>query len=88
MQIGVSPLGSQATSARASRPAAARVAPVAAAPAIEGVVLRDEAPAARALPAAPPARRAQPAEMLYAMFERMGGASTSVWKGMHINLVV
>lgn len=88
MQIGVSPLGSQATSAGASRPGAARVAPVAATPAVEGVVLHDEAPASRALPAVPTTRRAQPAEMLYAMFERMGGASTSVWKGMHINLVV
>lgn len=32
--------------------------------------------------------RAMPATVLHAMFEQMGGAATSVWKGMHVNLVV
>jgi len=26
--------------------------------------------------------------MLYAMFDQMGGAATSVWKGMHVNTVI
>jgi hypothetical protein len=29
-----------------------------------------------------------PAAVLSAMFDQMGGAATSVWKGMHVNLVV
>ena len=29
-----------------------------------------------------------PATVLSAMFDQMGGAATSVWKGMHVNLVV
>ncbi|HMM76775.1 MAG TPA: hypothetical protein PJ986_13770 [Gammaproteobacteria bacterium] len=88
MQIAATVLGSQTSSARATRAGSARVAAVAATPAVEGVVLRDEAVTARPLPADAVSRRAQPAAMLYAMFERMGGASTSVWKGMHVNLVV
>ncbi|MGE3771607.1 MAG: hypothetical protein AB7I32_01690 [Gammaproteobacteria bacterium] len=88
MQIGATVLGSQASSTRATRTGGARVAAVAATPAVEGVVLREESLPARPLPMEPAPRRAQPAAMLYAMFERMGGASTSVWKGMHVNLVV
>ncbi len=29
-----------------------------------------------------------PAAVLAAMFDQMGGAASSVWKGMHVNLVV
>lgn len=32
--------------------------------------------------------RAMPAAVLQTMFEQMGGAANSVWKGMHVNLVV
>jgi len=35
-----------------------------------------------------PQSRPQPAGMLYAMFDQMGGAATSVWKGMHVNTVI
>ena len=32
--------------------------------------------------------RHAPAELLYALIERMGGMPSSRWKGMHVNLVV
>ncbi len=32
--------------------------------------------------------RHAPAELLFALIERMGGTATSGWKGMHVNLVV
>lgn len=32
--------------------------------------------------------RHAPAELLFALIERMGGAATSGWKGMHVNLVI
>ncbi len=38
--------------------------------------------------APPPQRRAQPAELLYAMIERMGGMPSSHWKGKYVNLVI
>ena len=39
--------------------------------------------------AEPPAtRRSHPAELLYAMFERMGGMPSSHWKGKYVNLVI
>jgi hypothetical protein len=86
MQIGATILGTQASPARATREAGGRVV---ARPAVEEVVLREDASRAPyPPPAGSPTRRAQPAGMLYAMFEQMGGASTSVWKGMYVNLVV
>ncbi len=36
----------------------------------------------------PLARRAQPAELLFAMIERMGGTASSHWKGMYVNLSI
>jgi hypothetical protein len=36
----------------------------------------------------PLARRAQPAELLFAMIERMGGTASSHWKGMYVNLMI
>lgn len=85
MQIGAAALGSQWSPSRAAGTSGARVNPVGAVSAADGVLVRGEAPQT---PPPPATRRAQPAGMLYAMFERMGGASTSVWKGMHVNLVV
>ncbi len=86
MQIGSTTLGSTASPPRAARPAGARVGP---APAVDETVLREDTPrSSPPLPVTAPIRRAQPAAMLYAMFEQMGGASTSVWKGMYVNLVV
>ena len=32
--------------------------------------------------------RAQPAALLFAMIERMGGTATSHWKGKYVNLVI
>ena len=32
--------------------------------------------------------RHAPAELLYALIERMGGTPSSRWKGMHVNLVI
>ncbi len=87
MQVGATVLGSQQY-ARASRPSTARVAPVAGPSAAEGVVLREEAPNTRQMASEPTSRRSQPAELLHAMIDQMGGASTSVWKGMYVNLVV
>lgn len=66
-------------------PRVARPGPAAA---VEGVLLRDESPTARAYAAAVAARRRPPPGVLYAMFERMGGARTSVWKGMYVDVVV
>ena len=34
------------------------------------------------------APRAQPAALLFAMIERMGGAASSHWKGKYVNLVI
>lgn len=86
MQIGATGFGTQATAARATRTGGARVH---ATPPVEEAGLREDASRTpRSLPSEVSARRAQPAGMLYAMFEQMGGASTSVWKGMYVNLVV
>ncbi len=86
MQIGATVLGTQASPARATRAGGGRVV---ATSAVEETALREDASQApRPPPVGSPNRRAQPAGMLYAMFEQMGGASTSVWKGMYVNLVV
>ena len=38
--------------------------------------------------AAPDGMPNAPAELLYALIERMGGMASSRWKGMYVNLVV
>lgn len=85
MQIGSTVLGAQTHQARATRAAGGRVAGISPAPTVDAVAQRDDTREFRAPPAP---RRSQPAGMLYAMFEQMGGAATSVWKGMHVNTVI
>jgi len=90
MQINLHP--SSASTVRHAGPSPARAAPVDAARPIEHATAREQnefgqkalARQARMVP--PP--HAMPAAVLYAMFDQMGGAATSVWKGMHVNLVV
>ena len=76
---------------RSTRPAGARVSPASGPRVIDAVATREQdsgrqmSGAAQRDGAQP---RPQPAGMLYAMFEQMGGAATSVWKGMHVNTVI
>lgn len=86
MQIGPTILGAQTHQARPARATGARVVGVSPTTTVEAVAQRDDARQRHA--PAPQARRPQPAGMLYAMFEQMGGAATSVWKGMHVNTVI
>lgn len=87
MQIG-SLSSPQPAQSRPTRPGVARVSAVDAAGAAEAASPEARRLAERALPAAPLARRPQPATMLEAMFEQMGGTATSVWKGMYVNTVI
>lgn len=78
---------------RSARAAGRRVSAVSGPRVIDAVATaeRDEqrasAAARRELAAESPAGN-RPADMLYVMFEQMGGAATSVWKGMHVNTVI
>lgn len=91
MQINLHP--SSAGTVRHAGPSPARAAPVDAARPIEHATAREDSEfgqkaLARQVRMAPPPPHAMPAAVLYAMFDQMGGAATSVWKGMHVNLVV
>jgi len=91
MQINLHP--SSVSTVRHAGPSPARTAPVDAARPIEHATAREEdqfdrKALARQLRTVPPPPHAMPAAVLYAMFDQMGGAATSVWKGMHVNLVV
>lgn len=84
-----------------AQPAAARVAPGATVRPAEATAPADEADRAEVDRAEVEQRsrgrqglarqftaRTMPSAVLYAMFDRMGGASTSVWKGMHVNVSI
>jgi len=91
MQINLHP--SAVSTVRQAGPSPARAARVDAARPVEDATAGEAggfsqqalARQQRELPAPP---HAMPAAVLYAMFDQMGGAATSVWKGMHVNLVV
>lgn len=87
MQLG--PISSSATAqARSSRPTGARPTPVGAPAAVSAVNPEAQRLAERPSAPEPAARRPQPPSILQAMFDQMGGTANSVWKGMHVNLVV
>ena len=88
MQITSTPTAPQTVAPPPSRATGTRVGAIDAVTAVDTASTRDDALAQRPLPVRNPARRSQPAAMLYAMFDQMGGAETSVWKGMYVNTVI
>jgi hypothetical protein len=87
MQLG--PISSPSASpVRSARPAGARPAPVGAPAAVTAVNPEAQRLAERPSAPEPAARRPQPPSILQAMFDQMGGTADSVWKGMHVNVVV
>lgn len=84
-----------ASQVRSARPAGARAGAVSG-PRIIDAVATEERDDQRASASAAARRERvgespsgnRPADVLYVMFEQMGGAATSVWKGMHVNTVI
>jgi len=91
MQINLHP--SSVSTVRHAGPGPARAARVDAARPVDDATTGDagefsQKALARQVRQVPAPPHAMPAAVLYAMFDQMGGAATSVWKGMHVNLVV
>jgi hypothetical protein len=99
MSIGIetrnlgSPRSSDRGATRGVPPAARRAPPRGRTPVADVDLAEDPFDSALAYPhwndlAPTETGRHGPAELLFALIERMGGTATSGWKGMYVNLVV